>query len=145
VLRAAAGRSHWTISLPLVETQTHKNPSAHHPWGCLIKRPPTLDSGPWSLGVSVASSYVLLMQTHVPIQLLDDEAIGGPILGAEHHHVKTFPCGRVCEHEGCSTQLSVYNYGSLCATHDKRGVPLYVHAHPAATRGATRSSHRRAV
>ena len=60
---------------------------------------------------------------------MDDEAIGGPILGAEHHRVKAYPCDRVCEHKGCSTRLSLYNPGSLCVVHDERGVPLYVH-HP---------------
>jgi hypothetical protein len=86
------------------------------------------------------------MQFHTLMQPLeDDEAIGEPIIGAEHHRVKAYPRDRVCEHPGCSTRLSVYNYGSLCAAHDERGVPLYVHAHPAATRGATRSSHRRAA
>jgi hypothetical protein len=93
----------------------------------------------------VASSYGLLMQTHMPIQLLDDEAIGGPIIGAEPHHVKTFPRDRVCEQEGCSTRLSMYNQGSLCAAHDERGAPLCVHVTRTASRKAARSSHRRAA
>ena len=101
-------------------------------------------SGPCTLGGFAASPYVAPMQTHMPIQLLDDEAIGGPILGADHHHVKTFPCDRVCEHEGCSTRLSMYNSGSLCVVHDERGVSLYVHAFPAASRRAVRSPHRAA-
>ena len=83
------------------------------------------------------------MQTHMPMQLLDDEAIGGPIIGAEPHHVKIFPSDRVCEYPGCRTRLSVYNHGPLCAAHDDRGVPLCVHVARRASRRAARSYHRR--
>lgn len=85
------------------------------------------------------------MQTHMPMQLQDDEAIGGPIIGAEHHRVKAYPRDRVCEQEGCSTRLSVYNHGPLCAVHDDRGVPLCVHVARRAPRRSARSSHRRAA
>jgi hypothetical protein len=84
------------------------------------------------------------MQTHTLMQPLDDEAIGGPIIGAEPHHVKTFPRDRVCEHEGCSTRLSMYNRGSLCVVHDHLGGNLCVHVARTASRRAARSSHRRA-
>ena len=82
------------------------------------------------------------MQTHMPIQQLDDEAIGGPIIDAEHHRVKAYPRDRVCEYEGCPTRLSVYNHGPLCGVHDDRGVPLCVHVARRALRSAARSSHR---
>jgi len=86
------------------------------------------------------------MQSHTLMQALEnDEAIGEPIIGAEPHHVKTFPCGRVCEHEGCSTRLSMYNQGLLCAAHDERGTPLCVHVARTTSRKAARSSHRRAA
>ena len=102
-------------------------------------------TGTLQLLTLLASSYVALMQSHTLMQALEnDEAIGEPILGAEHHHVKTSPRDRVCEHEGCNTRLSVYNQGPLCAAHDDRGVPLCVHAHPASRRAA-HSSHRRAA
>lgn len=32
-------------------------------------------------------------------------------------HTKTYPRGRVCAHEGCTTVLSVYNPEGHCATH----------------------------
>jgi hypothetical protein len=31
---------------------------------------------------------------------------------------KTFPQGRTCAHPGCATQLSVYNAGAQCWTHE---------------------------
>jgi hypothetical protein len=106
---------------------------------------PTQHSGPWSLGDSAAPSYVSLMQTHTPIQLLEDEAIGGPIIGAEHHRVKAYPRDRVCEHEGCSTRLSVYNHCSLCVVHAHRGAPLCVHVARTPSRRAARSCTRGAA
>ena len=32
-------------------------------------------------------------------------------------HTKTYPRGRVCAHEGCTTPLSVYNSEDVCAAH----------------------------
>ena len=32
---------------------------------------------------------------------------------------KTYPFGRVCEEDGCTTRLSVYNRDHLCATCDE--------------------------
>jgi hypothetical protein len=105
----------------------------------------TQDSGPWSLGASTAPSYVPLMQTHAPMQPLEDEAIGGPIIGADHHRVKAYPRDRVCQFSGCSTRLSVYNHGSLCAAHDRFGIARCVHVARTGSRRAARSSHRRAA
>ena len=31
--------------------------------------------------------------------------------------IKTYPRGRVCAHEGCTTPLSVYNPDEVCAAH----------------------------
>jgi len=85
------------------------------------------------------------MPTHTLMQPLDDEAIGGPIIGAEHHRVRAYPRHRVCEYEGCSTRLSVYNHGSLCAAHDRLGAALCMHVAWRASRRAARSSHRKAA
>jgi len=85
------------------------------------------------------------MQTHTLLPPLDDEAIGGPIIGAEHHRVKAYPRDRVCAHEGCFTRLSVYNHGSLCVAHDRLGAALCVHVARTASRRAARSSHRSAA
>jgi len=107
--------------------------------------PSTQHSGPWSLGNPAPPTYLDLMQTHTLTQPLDDEAIGGPIIGAEHHRVMAYPRDRVCEHPGCSTRLSMYNHDPLCAVHDHRGVPLCVHVARTTSRRAARSSHRRAA
>jgi len=58
------------------------------------------------------------------MQRLDDEAIGGQIVGGDSHRVRVFPGGRVCAHDGCSTRLSVYNRGDVCALHDRLGGAL---------------------
>lgn len=84
------------------------------------------------------------MQTHMPMELQDDEGIGGPIIGAEHHRVRAYPRDRVCEYPDCPTRLSVYNHGLLCAAHDDRGVPLCVHVARRAPRRPARS-HRGAA
>jgi len=69
----------------------------------------------------------------------------GPIIGAEHHRVMAYPRGRVCDYEGCSTRLSVYNHGSLCSAHDRLGAALCVHIARRGSRRTGRSSHRRAA
>jgi len=101
--------------------------------------------GPWSLGDSPAPSDLALMQTHTLAQPLDDEAIGGPIIGSEHDRVMAYPRDRVCEYESCFTRPSVYNHGSLCAAHDRLGAAVCVHVARRAPRRAARSSHRRAA
>ncbi|HUY22489.1 MAG TPA: hypothetical protein VMV22_09105 [Acidimicrobiales bacterium] len=78
------------------------------------------------------------MRVHTPMQRSDDEAIGGQIVGGDAHRVKAFPRDRVCEHEGCSTRLSVYNHGSRCAAHDRLGAAM-------ASRRRPRSPHRQAA
>lgn len=77
------------------------------------------------------------------MQRVDDEAIGGQIIGADHHLVKAFPPDRVCEYDGCTTRLSVYNHGTLCAAHDRLGAALCVHVAPATSRRTAGASFRR--
>lgn len=114
-------------------------------WAMCNRTPCPCDSGPWSLGDSAGPSYVARMQTHMPVQLRDDEGIGGPIVGADHHRVKVYPRDRVCECPGCLTRLSVYNHGSLCAAHDRLGSARCDHVARRASRRAGRSSRCRAT
>jgi hypothetical protein len=44
-------------------------------------------------------------------------SIGGEMLGPHPQHSRTFPPSRICETEGCSTVLSIYNAGSRCSIH----------------------------
>jgi hypothetical protein len=37
---------------------------------------------------------------------------------------RTFEYGRVCEHEGCDTRLSIYNRTSLCWQHAPARFPF---------------------
>jgi len=101
--------------------------------------------GPKSLGAKPTLSYVAPMQTRVLMPAQEDEAIGGPITGADHHRVKAYPPGRVCEHPSCSTRLSVYNRGSLCALHDTFGAARCVHLARTTSRRTPRSSRCRAA
>jgi hypothetical protein len=49
---------------------------------------------------------------------IDEEMVGGEMLGAARGHVRAYPPGRVCAAEGCTTVLSVYNGRARCAAHD---------------------------
>ena len=50
--------------------------------------------------------------------MIDDEMVGGELLGAQRGSVRSYPPGRVCEAKGCRTILSVYNASTRCAVHD---------------------------
>ena len=49
---------------------------------------------------------------------INDDLIGGELLGAHLVPVRAYPPQRVCAHMGCRTILSVYNGRSRCAEHD---------------------------
>ena len=42
--------------------------------------------------------------------------------------------GRICKYEGCSTRLSMYNFGCRCATHDRLNTIMPHHSGPTPTR-----------
>ncbi|MHB8681544.1 MAG: hypothetical protein ACYDA2_05545 [Acidimicrobiales bacterium] len=45
------------------------------------------------------------------------EAVGGERLVGYRRSARTFPRNRTCAWEGCTTRLSMYNSGRLCAVH----------------------------
>lgn len=45
------------------------------------------------------------------------EAVSGERLVGYRRSVRTFPRGRTCAWEECTTRLSMYNSGRLCAVH----------------------------
>ena len=47
-----------------------------------------------------------------------DSALSGALVGGPSRRAATFGTGRVCEEEGCSTRLSMYNSRTRCAAHD---------------------------
>jgi hypothetical protein len=57
---------------------------------------------------------------------VSDEGIGSigaiPLRGHERPS-RSFRKGRVCEHPGCGTQLSIYNGGDYCYLHEPVTVP----------------------
>ena len=67
---------------------------------------------------------------------LDESSIAGELVGVHKRPVKKFPAGRVCEHEGCLTLLSVYNGRARCALHDFDA--SLVNVHPHVSRATTR-------
>lgn len=72
---------------------------------------------------------------------LNAESIGGELVGSLHGTARTYPKGRVCEHKGCRTVLSMYNSGSACAVHAvSTGLGLVVRSHPA-TVHRSRTAH----
>ncbi len=42
----------------------------------------------------------------------------GELVGGPSRRTTTFGAGRVCEEEGCTTRLSVYNGRTRCSLHD---------------------------
>ena len=59
---------------------------------------------------------------------LENEVIGGELLGAHVVPIRSYAADRVCAREGCTTRLSVYNGSDRCAAHDfhvdvVRGMP----------------------
>lgn len=54
------------------------------------------------------------MQRHRP-EL--SEALTGERLVGHRRSARTFAANRVCDHRGCTTRLSIYNSGTLCAVH----------------------------
>lgn len=46
------------------------------------------------------------------------DSIGGELVGGAHRVARAYTGGRVCEHPGCSTRLSIYNSRPCCALHD---------------------------
>jgi len=53
--------------------------------------------------------------------VLDDEQVilRGRLAPTERHRCRTHPGDRMCEWEGCSTQLSIYNPLALCWQHQR--------------------------
>ena len=45
------------------------------------------------------------------------EAVAGERLVGYRRSARTFAQGRTCQHGGCTTRLSIYNSGKLCALH----------------------------
>ncbi len=45
------------------------------------------------------------------------EAVIGERLVGYRRSARTFAQGRICNHTGCTTRLSIYNSGKLCAVH----------------------------
>ncbi len=45
------------------------------------------------------------------------EAVAGERLVGYRRSARTFGQGRTCDHAGCTTRLSMYNSGKLCAVH----------------------------
>jgi hypothetical protein len=45
------------------------------------------------------------------------EAVAGERLVGYRRSARTFAQGRTCQHPGCTTRLSIYNSGKLCALH----------------------------
>jgi hypothetical protein len=50
-----------------------------------------------------------------PVALRQPTASGERPSSAERR--RTAPAGRVCGHDGCTTRLSIYNFGSRCSLH----------------------------
>jgi len=48
---------------------------------------------------------------------VESGVIVGDLLGPRTRRVPTFPEGRVCLHEGCTTILSIYNSQPRCSLH----------------------------
>jgi hypothetical protein len=46
------------------------------------------------------------------------DAVMAEAVGVERGRPATYAAGRVCEHEGCTTVLSVYNSRTRCSRHD---------------------------
>ena len=57
------------------------------------------------------------------------EAVMGERFVGHRRSTRTFAQGRVCTQPGCSTRLSIYNGGSLCAVHGPLG-PVTLAAGP---------------
>jgi hypothetical protein len=53
---------------------------------------------------------------------MDDEVRGERITSVERR-TRLVAAGRVCEREGCSTRLSIYNDSSHCSLHAPMTVP----------------------
>lgn len=47
------------------------------------------------------------------------ETLRGSLVSSATTQVATWAGGRICEHEGCGTHLSVYNPSSLCSVHQR--------------------------
>ena len=103
------------------------------PLGCADLNPRS-PSGPWSLGAPGGFSYVVLVQLHTTMRRAADEAISAQIFGGDHQRVMAVATGRVCKYEGCSTRLSMYNYGWRCAAHDRLSALIPHHSVPTPTR-----------
>lgn len=46
------------------------------------------------------------------------DSVGGELLGGAGKRAASFASGRVCEEDGCTTRLSIYNSRTRCAVHD---------------------------
>ncbi|HUI04403.1 MAG TPA: hypothetical protein VLZ77_12730 [Acidimicrobiales bacterium] len=71
---------------------------------------------------------------------LENDVIGGELLGAHIVPIRSYAADRVCAQEGCTTRLSVYNGSDRCAAHDfhveaVRGMPHH------GTTGGVRHHH----
>ncbi len=51
------------------------------------------------------------------------EAVGGARVSGLSRPSKAYPKDRVCKEPNCATQLSIYNSGKYCYTHQPLTVP----------------------
>ncbi|MHB8438272.1 MAG: hypothetical protein ACYDD4_03820 [Acidimicrobiales bacterium] len=52
-----------------------------------------------------------------------ERSIGGSAFTGSGRPTRTFERGRVCEEDGCETQLSIYNDGRFCFQHEPQATP----------------------
>ena len=52
-----------------------------------------------------------------------DMSIGGSAFVGYGRPARTFPRGRVCDEDGCTTRLSIYNDGHYCFRHEPQATP----------------------
>lgn len=50
-------------------------------------------------------------------------SIGGSAFTGTGRPSRTFPRGRVCDHDECQTRLSIYNEGRYCSQHQPQVTP----------------------
>lgn len=55
---------------------------------------------------------------------MSERAVSGTAIGTVSARAsRAYKAGRVCGHEGCGTQLSIYNNGKYCYQHEPMATP----------------------
>lgn len=52
-----------------------------------------------------------------------EASVGGTLFAGRGRPARTFPSGRVCSEQGCTTALSIYNDGEHCYLHETEKAP----------------------